>query len=67
MIKHTQTICRKQRANCLRVFDHIVGLVLKELKNFYIINFIGFGCYSLVFYGKKGKERMSRNSSIVCI
>ena len=31
MVKHTQTICRQQPANCLTVFDHFVGLVLKGL------------------------------------
>ena len=36
MVKHTQTI----RRNCLSVFDHFVGLALKELisvKNLHII------------------------------
>ena len=32
MVKHSQTICRQQRTNCLSVFDHFVGLVLKRLK-----------------------------------
>ena len=31
MDKHTQTIYRQQPANCLSVFDHFVGLVLKGL------------------------------------
>ena len=31
MVKHTQTICRQQPTNCLNVFDHFVGLVLKGL------------------------------------
>ena len=34
MVKHTQTICRLP-ANYFSVFDHFVGLALKEL----IINF----------------------------
>ena len=29
MVKYTQTILRQQPANCLNVFDHFVGLVLK--------------------------------------
>ena len=33
MVKHTQTIRRQQPANCLSVYDHFVGLKLKELKN----------------------------------
>ena len=32
MVKHTQTIRRLLPANCLSVFDHFVGLALKELK-----------------------------------
>ena len=29
MVKHTQTISRQQSTNCLSVFDHFVGLVVK--------------------------------------
>ena len=32
MVKHTQTIRRLLPTNCLSVFDHFVGLALKELK-----------------------------------
>ena len=32
MVKHTQTIRRKKPTNCLSVFDHFVGLVLKGLR-----------------------------------
>ena len=31
MVKHTQTIRRRQRTNFFSVFDHFVGLVLKGL------------------------------------
>ena len=31
MVKHTQTIRWQQATNCLSVFDHFVGVVLKEL------------------------------------
>ena len=31
MVKHIQTIHRQQPANCLSVFDHFLGLALKEL------------------------------------
>ena len=31
MVKHTQTIRLQQPTNCLSVFDHFVGLALKEL------------------------------------
>ena len=31
MIKHTHTIRRQQPTNCLSLFDHFVGLVVKEL------------------------------------
>ena len=34
MVKHTQTMCRLLLTNCLSVFDHFVGLVLKGLKSF---------------------------------
>ena len=33
MVKHTQTICRQQPTNYLSLFEHFVGLVLKELIN----------------------------------
>ena len=32
MVKHTKTIRRQQPTNCLGVFDHLMGLVLKGLK-----------------------------------
>ena len=32
MVKHTRTIRQQQRANCLSVFDHFVGLALKGFK-----------------------------------
>ena len=32
MVRHTQTIRRLLPTNCLSVFDHFVGLVLKGLK-----------------------------------
>ena len=39
MFKHTKTIRRQQRTNCLSVFDHFVGLAFKELNSyFYILN-----------------------------
>ena len=31
MVKHTQTIRQQQLTNCLSLFDHFVGLGLKEL------------------------------------
>ena len=34
MVKQTQTFCRLLPSNCLSVFDHFVGLVLKELMTF---------------------------------
>ena len=34
MVKDTQTIRRQQPLNCSSVFDHIVGLALKGLKNY---------------------------------
>ena len=33
MVKHTQTIRRPLPTNCLSVFDHSVGLALKELSH----------------------------------
>ena len=32
MFKHTETIRRQRPTNCLSVFDHSVGLVLKGLR-----------------------------------
>ena len=31
MVKHTQTLCRLLPTNCLTVFDHFVGIVIKGL------------------------------------
>ena len=31
MVKHAQTICWQQPTNCVNVFDHFTGLVLKGL------------------------------------
>ena len=31
MVEDTQTICWKKPTNCLSMFDHFVGLALKEL------------------------------------
>ena len=33
MVKHIQTIRRQKAADCLSVFDHFVGLALKELRS----------------------------------
>ena len=40
MVKHTQTIRRLLPTNYLSVFDHFVGLALKELKKPEILNFV---------------------------
>ena len=49
MVKHTQTIRRQQPTNCLSVFDHFVGLVLKGLK---------ISCKTLTFiYFENGDNR----------
>ena len=42
MVKYTRTIPRKQPTNCLNLFDHFVGMSLKELMK-----------YSLRVAGKK--------------
>ena len=33
MVKHTQTVRRQKATNCLSVFDHFVGVVLKGLNS----------------------------------
>ena len=33
MVRHTQTTRRQKPTNCLSVFDHFMGLALKELKH----------------------------------
>ena len=33
MVKHTQIIRRQEPTNCLSVFDHFVGFVLKGLRH----------------------------------
>ena len=42
MVKHTQTIRQQQTTNCLSVFDHFVGLVLKRLKKAYFSSLYSF-------------------------
>ena len=48
MVKHTQTIFRLLPSNCLGLFDHFVGLALRELKAYkentivFIVNFGDF-------------------------
>ena len=37
MFKHTQTIRRLLPTNCLSMFDHFVGLVLKGLKSLLLL------------------------------
>ena len=44
IVKHNQTIRRQQLTNCLSVFDHFVGLVLKGLRS------------DLIRYSNKFKE-----------
>ena len=38
MVKHTQTIRRQFADECLSVFDHFVGLVLKGVNPFQAIS-----------------------------
>ena len=38
MVKHTQTIRRLLPTNCLSVFDHFVGLLLKGLMFFFVFS-----------------------------
>ena len=35
MVKHTQRICQQELTNSLSVFDHFVGLALKEFIQFF--------------------------------
>ena len=44
MVKHTKTIRRLLPKNCLRVFDHFVGLALKGLKEDEVLG-QSFCCY----------------------
>ena len=45
MVKHTQTIRRRQPMNCLIVFDHFVGLLLKGIVQLFW--FSDYGLYPL--------------------
>ena len=49
MIRHTQTICLQQTANCLSVFDHFVGLAHKGLTLIWM-GFLGV-CFEVVVGG----------------
>ena len=40
MVKHTQTIRRQKRKNCLSMFDHFVGFALKGLRFCLTIKYI---------------------------
>ena len=51
MVKHTQTIRRPLPTNCLSVFDHSVGLALKEL-SYSIKNFSLTSISSQFFYSE---------------
>ena len=42
MVKHTRTIRRLLATNCLGVFDHFVGLVLKGLMIFFLVDAVDF-------------------------
>ena len=49
MVKHTQAMRLQQPTNCLSVFDHFVGLVLKGLNIFIFEVFVSFErCYIFV-------------------
>ena len=50
MDKHTQTIRRLLATNCLSVFDHFVGLVLKGLSLFKLFKKIGEMSQSLLVF-----------------
>ena len=41
MVKHTQTIRQLLPANCLSVFDQLIGLALKGLDDLFIFYFKG--------------------------
>ena len=50
MFKYTQTICRQQPTNCLSMFDHFVGLVLKGL-------LVSSGRFYFLLESKKFKKK----------
>ena len=39
MAKHTQTACQQQTKNCLSVFDHFVGFLLKGLTMYTLLTY----------------------------
>ena len=45
MVKHTQTIRRLFPTNCLSVIDHLLGLVLKGLMQYFLQMFTPFRTY----------------------
>ena len=55
MIKRTQTIHRQQPTNCLSIFDHFVGLVLKGLSAI---------CDSFIEIDDKERENLSLSQQI---
>ena len=55
MAKHTQTIRRQKPTNCLNVFDHFVGLALKELELFLLcLTYTMIKADFLIMEGKPG-------------
>ena len=54
MVKHTQTIARLLPTNCLSVFDHFVGLVLKGLKTDVLASTLNFKTHRCNFFKQLG-------------
>ena len=57
MVKHTQTIRRQHSTNCLRVFDHFVGLALQRLTE-NAGNFLEIPLYKY-FFNKLSGQRLT--------
>ena len=53
MIKHTQIIRRQQPTDCLSVFDHLVRLALKGLKDFNLCH-----TYFISFYTPENNRKL---------
>ena len=58
MVKHTQTIGRQQPMNCLKAFDHFVGMALKACVCYFSL-FLKEQCVSWLFRTKYFEKKLT--------
>ena len=58
MVKHTQTIGRQQPMNCLKAFDHFVGMALRACVRYFSL-FLKEQCVSWLFRTKYFEKKLT--------